>query len=128
GEGTGPPTESHHTPTFEASQSLQHQLTLPSLPPVLTESLPTVIPSDNPPLRQYTTRTRIAQSSVLPPVANEPASPLGDNSQGEACPTDSGFEADQDRANIANTSTLPSDSSPKVTSFVADEGSMQQKL
>nr|GFC59207.1 hypothetical protein [Tanacetum cinerariifolium] len=52
------------------------------------------------------------------------ASPLGDNSQGEACPTDSGFEADQDRANVANTSTLPSDSSPKVTSFVVDEASI----
>nr|GEV71344.1 hypothetical protein [Tanacetum cinerariifolium] len=31
-------------------------------------------------------------------------------------------------ANITKTSTLPSDSSPRVTSFAADEGSMQQKL
>nr|GEX57783.1 retrovirus-related Pol polyprotein from transposon TNT 1-94 [Tanacetum cinerariifolium] len=30
------------------------------------------------PLRQYTRRTRIAQSLVLPPVADEPASPLRD--------------------------------------------------
>nr|GEV27602.1 hypothetical protein [Tanacetum cinerariifolium] len=78
--------------------------------------------------RQYTRITRIAQSSVLPPVADEPASPLGDGSQGEACPTDSGFVADQDRANTAKTSTLPSDSAPRVTSLAADEGSMQQKL
>nr|GFD51135.1 hypothetical protein [Tanacetum cinerariifolium] len=92
--------------------------------PVPTESLPTVIPSDNPPLRQYTRRTRIAQSSVLPPVADEPASPLGDDSQGKACPTDSGFEADQDRANIAKPYTLPNDSTPRVTSLAADEGSM----
>nr|GEZ31293.1 synaptobrevin, longin-like domain protein [Tanacetum cinerariifolium] len=35
---------------------------------------------------------------------------------------------DQDRANIAKTSTLPSDSTPRATSFAADEGSMQQKL
>nr|GFB20804.1 hypothetical protein [Tanacetum cinerariifolium] len=77
---------------------------------------------------QYTRRTKIAQSSVLPSVANEPAYPLGDNSQGEACPTDSGFKADQDRANIAKTSTLPCDSTPRVTSPAADEGSMQQKL
>nr|GEV88352.1 retrovirus-related Pol polyprotein from transposon TNT 1-94 [Tanacetum cinerariifolium] len=73
-------------------------------------------------------RTRIAQSSVLPPVADEPASPLGDDSQGKACPTDSGFGADQDRANIAKTSTLPIDSTPRVTSLAADAGSMQQKL
>nr|GEW55154.1 putative reverse transcriptase domain-containing protein [Tanacetum cinerariifolium] len=73
-------------------------------------------------------RTKIAQSLVFPPVADEPASPLGDDSQGKAFPTDSGFEADQDRANIAKTSTLPSDSTPRVTSLAADEGSMQQKL
>nr|GEY82278.1 synaptobrevin, longin-like domain protein [Tanacetum cinerariifolium] len=111
-----------------ASQSSQHELQSPSLPPVPTESIPTVIPSDNPPLRKYSRRTRIAQSSVLPLVVDEPASPLGDNSQGKACPTNFGFEADQDRANIAKTSTFPSDSTPKVTSLVADEGSMQQSL
>nr|GFB85069.1 hypothetical protein [Tanacetum cinerariifolium] len=77
---------------------------------------------------KYPKRTRIAQSSVLLPVANEPASPIGDDSQGEAFPTGSGFEADKDRANIAKTSTLPSDSTPRVTSLAADEGSMQQKL
>nr|GEY89780.1 hypothetical protein [Tanacetum cinerariifolium] len=113
GKGSGTPTESHHTPTSEASQSSQHELSSPSLPHVPTESLPTVIPSDNPPLRQYTKRTRIAQSLVLPPVADKPASPLGDGSQGEACPTDSSFVADQDRANIAKTSTVASDSTPR---------------
>nr|GEZ97343.1 hypothetical protein [Tanacetum cinerariifolium] len=79
-------------------------------------------------IMQYTRRTRIAQSSFLLPVANEPTSPLGDDSQGEACLTDSGFEAEQDRENIANTSTLPNDSTPRVTSLAADEGSMQYKL
>nr|GEY02346.1 zinc finger, CCHC-type [Tanacetum cinerariifolium] len=128
GEGSGTPTESHHTPTSEASQSLQHELSSPSLPPVPTESLPTIIPSDNPPLKQYTKRARIAQSSALSPVADEPASLIGDDSQGEVYPTDSGLEADQDRANIAKTSTLPTDSTPRVTSLAADEGSMQQKL
>nr|GEY46081.1 hypothetical protein [Tanacetum cinerariifolium] len=77
---------------------------------------------------QYTRRTRIAQSSVLPHVADEPASPLGDDSHGEACPTDSGLKAEQDRANITKTSTLPSDSTPRVTSLAADEGNMQHKL
>nr|GEW64675.1 synaptobrevin, longin-like domain protein [Tanacetum cinerariifolium] len=79
-------------------------------------------------LRHYTRRARIAQSSALPPVADEPASPFGNDSQGEACPTDSGLEAEHDRANITKTSTLPSDSTPRVTSFAADEGSMQQQL
>nr|GEW94541.1 hypothetical protein [Tanacetum cinerariifolium] len=94
GEGSGIPTESHHTPTSEASPSSQHERNTP----------------------------RIAQSSVLPHVADEPASPLGDDSKGKACPTDSSFKADQDRANIAKTSTLPSDLTPRVTSFAADEG------
>nr|GFC82628.1 hypothetical protein [Tanacetum cinerariifolium] len=44
-------------------------------------------PSDTPQLRQYTRRARIAQSLVLPPVADEPVSPLGDDSQ---VPTGSG--------------------------------------
>nr|GEY26840.1 retrovirus-related Pol polyprotein from transposon TNT 1-94 [Tanacetum cinerariifolium] len=67
-------------------------------------------------------RARIAQSLALLPIADEPASPLRDVSQGEACPTNSGFGADQDRANIAKTSTLPYDSVPRVTSHAADEG------
>nr|GEU98976.1 hypothetical protein [Tanacetum cinerariifolium] len=59
---------------------------------------------------------------------DEPASPVRDDSQGEACPTDSGFIADQDRATIAKSSTLPRDSAPRVTSPAAEEGSMQQTL
>nr|GFB72094.1 hypothetical protein [Tanacetum cinerariifolium] len=73
-------------------------------------------------LRQYTRKARIAQSSDLPTVADEPVSPLGDDSQGEACPTVSGLEAKQDRVNIIKTSTLPHDSPPRVTSLAADEG------
>nr|GEW59097.1 hypothetical protein [Tanacetum cinerariifolium] len=72
--------------------------------------------------RQYTRRTRIAQSLALPTAADEPASLIWDDSQGEACPTVSGLEAEQDRANITKTSTLPSDSTPRVTSFAVDEG------
>nr|GFA22485.1 hypothetical protein [Tanacetum cinerariifolium] len=48
--------------------------------------------------------------------------------QGEACPTDSGFIADQDRATIAKSSTLPHDSAPRVTYPTAEEGSLQQTL
>nr|GEZ25159.1 hypothetical protein [Tanacetum cinerariifolium] len=91
-------------------------------------SIPIVTPSDTPIVRQYTRRTRIAQSSVLLTIADEPVSPLRDVSQEEACPTDSGFIADQDRATIYKSSTLPYDSAPRVTSPVADEGSMQQTI
>nr|GFD50130.1 hypothetical protein [Tanacetum cinerariifolium] len=49
-------------------------------------------------------------------------------SQGEACPTDSGFIADQDRASIAMSFTLPHDSALRVTSPAAEEGSMQQTI
>nr|GFA29296.1 synaptobrevin, longin-like domain protein [Tanacetum cinerariifolium] len=76
----------------------------------------------------YLRRAKNAQSSALPPVADEPTSPLRDDSQGEACLTDSGLKADQDRENIPKTSTLPSDSTPRVTSLAADEGRMQHKL
>nr|GFB19507.1 hypothetical protein [Tanacetum cinerariifolium] len=73
-------------------------------------------------------RTRIAQSSVLPPVADEHASPLRDVSQGEAYLTDSGFIADQDRATIAKSSTLPHDSAPRVTSPAVDEGTQEVEI
>nr|GFA12184.1 hypothetical protein [Tanacetum cinerariifolium] len=54
------------------------------VPPVTTAPIPTVTPSDTPTLRQYTRRARIAQSSALPRVADEPASPLRDVSKDDA--------------------------------------------
>nr|GFC74631.1 hypothetical protein [Tanacetum cinerariifolium] len=60
--------------------------------------------------------------------SDKPESPLRDISQGEACPTDSGFITDQDRETIAKSSTLPYDSAPRVSSPAADEGSMQQTI
>nr|GEZ65304.1 hypothetical protein [Tanacetum cinerariifolium] len=73
-------------------------------------------------------RTRIAQSSVLLPVADKPASSLRDVSQREACSTDSGFLANQDRATIAKSSTLPHDSAPRVTSHAAAEGTQELEI
>nr|GEY61585.1 putative ribonuclease H-like domain-containing protein [Tanacetum cinerariifolium] len=73
-------------------------------------------------LSQYTRRTKIAQSSIPLTVADEPASPQRDVSQEEACPTDSDFIADQDKATIDKSSTLPHDSAPGVTSHAAIEG------
>nr|GFD30909.1 hypothetical protein [Tanacetum cinerariifolium] len=98
---------------------------LPSIPTAL---IPPVTQTDTSPIIQYTRRARIAQSSALPTVADEPASPVRNDSQREACPTDSGFIADQDRETIAKSSTLPRDSAPRVTSPAAEEGSMQQTL
>nr|GEZ44605.1 hypothetical protein [Tanacetum cinerariifolium] len=63
-----------------------------------------------------------------PSFSDEPASPQRDVSQEEACPTDSGFIEDQDRATIDKSSTLPHDSAPRVTSSAAVEGSMQQTI
>nr|GEZ72117.1 hypothetical protein [Tanacetum cinerariifolium] len=62
------------------------------------------------------------ESSTLLTVADELASPVRDVSKREACPTESGFIADQDRATIVKSSTLPHDSAPRVTSLAADEG------
>nr|GEX55596.1 uncharacterized mitochondrial protein AtMg00810-like [Tanacetum cinerariifolium] len=70
GEGSGTPTEPHHTPSPEAHQSPQHDLSSSIHPPVTTESIPTVIPTDIPPLRQYSKRARIAQSSALLTVSD----------------------------------------------------------
>nr|GEW87660.1 hypothetical protein [Tanacetum cinerariifolium] len=78
--------------------------------------------------RQYTRRAKIAQSLALPTVADKTASPLGDDSQGEAFFTVSGLEAEHDRETIIKTSSLPHDSIPRVTSLAADEGSMQQQI
>nr|GEX93779.1 synaptobrevin, longin-like domain protein [Tanacetum cinerariifolium] len=122
GEGSDTPTKPQHTPSPEVQSPSHTTHTSPTLPPVTTTSLPTVTPIETTLIRQYTQRARIAQSSALPTVADETVSPQRDVSQGEACPTDSGFIADQDRATIDKSSTLPHDSAPHVTSPVANEG------
>nr|GFB80572.1 synaptobrevin, longin-like domain protein [Tanacetum cinerariifolium] len=121
GEGSGTPTEPHHTPSPEADTSHPTTLSIP-LPSLPTAPIPSVTQTDTTPIRQYSRRARIAQSFALLTIADEPASPIRDVSEGEACPTESGFIADQDRATIAKSSTLPHDSTPRVTSPAADEG------
>nr|GEZ22301.1 hypothetical protein [Tanacetum cinerariifolium]GEZ22559.1 hypothetical protein [Tanacetum cinerariifolium] len=113
GEGSGTPTKPYHTPSPEAQQTSPTTYLSPSLPLVATEPLPTVTPTDTPQLRQYTRKARIAWSLALPTTVDEPASPLGDGSQGEACPTVTGLVAGQDRETITKTSTLPSDLTPR---------------
>nr|GEY38942.1 hypothetical protein [Tanacetum cinerariifolium] len=101
GEGSGTPTEPHHTPYPEADTSHPTTLSISLL------SLPT---------------------APIPPVTQTDTTPIRDVSKGEACPTESIFIADQDRATIVKSSTLPHDSAPKVTSHATDEGSMQQTI
>nr|GEZ78962.1 hypothetical protein [Tanacetum cinerariifolium] len=121
GEGIGTPTEPHHIPFPEADTSSHPTTSLIPLPYIPTAPIPPITQPDTTPIRQYTRRVRIAQSSALPSVADELASLVRDVTEGEACPTDSGFIADQDRATIAKSSTLPYDSAPRVTSSAADE-------
>nr|GEX32576.1 hypothetical protein [Tanacetum cinerariifolium] len=111
GEGSGTPTKPHHTPFLEADTSHLTTLSIP-LPSFSTAHIPPVTQTDTTPIRQYLRRARIAQSFALPTVADELASPVRDVSKGEACPTESGFIADQDRTTIAKSSTLPHDSAP----------------
>nr|GEX45955.1 reverse transcriptase domain-containing protein [Tanacetum cinerariifolium] len=100
GEGSGTLTEPHHTPSPEVDTSHPTTSSIP-LPSIPTAPIPPVTQPDTTPIRQYSKRARIAQSSTLSTVADEP-----------------------DRATIAKSSTLPHDSAPKVTSPAADEGSV----
>nr|GFB48091.1 hypothetical protein [Tanacetum cinerariifolium] len=128
GEGLGTPTKPHHIPFLEADTSSHPTTSSILLPSIPTAPILPVTHPDPTPIRQYSRRARIAQSSTLPTIVDEHASLVRDVSEGEACPTDSGFIADQDRATIAKSSTLPHDSAPRVTSPAADEGSMNQTL
>nr|GEX00135.1 putative ribonuclease H-like domain-containing protein [Tanacetum cinerariifolium] len=121
GEGSGTPTEPHHTPTPEVDTSdlTTSSISLPSLP---TDPIPPVSQTDTTPIRQYSRRARIAQSSALPTVADEPASPVRDVSEWEACPTESGFIADQDRATIANVAAKHSGDDAPIKGRSINEG------
>nr|GEV46860.1 hypothetical protein [Tanacetum cinerariifolium] len=87
GEGSGTPTEPHHTPSPEAQQSPHNDSPSPIHPTATTETIPTLTPTEIPTLRQYSRRAKITQSTSLPTTADELASPFGDDSQGEAFPT-----------------------------------------
>nr|GEZ64434.1 synaptobrevin, longin-like domain protein [Tanacetum cinerariifolium] len=103
GEGSGTPTEPHHTPSPEATSSHHTTSSIPLLSfPTAPISIPTVTQTDTTLIIHYYRRARIAQSSALPTVASEPAS--------------------LDRATIAKSSILPRDSAPRVTSPAAEEG------
>nr|GEY28218.1 hypothetical protein [Tanacetum cinerariifolium] len=99
GEGSGTPIEPHHTPSPEAPQSPQHDLSSSIHPPVTTATLPTVIPTDIPPPHLGNT---LRELGLLSPQLF----PL----------------LQMSLANIIKSSTLPHDSTPRVTSLAAAEG------
>nr|GEZ54797.1 hypothetical protein [Tanacetum cinerariifolium] len=78
GEGSGTPTEPHHTPFPEADTSSHPTTSSIPLPSIPTAPIPPVTQPDTTPIKQYSRRARIAQSSVLPTVADKPASPVRD--------------------------------------------------
>nr|GFA38031.1 leucine-rich repeat protein [Tanacetum cinerariifolium] len=75
GEGSGTPTEPHHTPSPEADTSHPTTLSIP-LPSIPTALIPSVTQTNTTLIKQYSRRARIAQSSALPTIADEPASPM----------------------------------------------------
>nr|GEV80693.1 hypothetical protein [Tanacetum cinerariifolium] len=128
GDGSAIPTEPHHTPSYQEQHSPHHDPSSPSHPTTSTELIPQT-PTKTPTLRSYSRRSiRIAQSKALSFAVDEPASLFRDDRQGKVFPTISSLDAGQDRKNINKTYALPYESSPRVTSLDADEGSMQQKL
>nr|GEU71229.1 hypothetical protein [Tanacetum cinerariifolium] len=86
-------------------------------------------PTETLTLRRLTKRAaQIAQSKALSPVVDDHASLSRDDRHGEAFPTVSSLDAGQDRENIAKTSAMSHESSPRVPSLDVDEGSIQQRL
>nr|GEX65440.1 hypothetical protein [Tanacetum cinerariifolium] len=71
---------------------------------------------------------QIAQSKALSPNADEHASLLRDDIYGEAFPTVSSLDAGKDRKNIAKTSAMSHESSPRVPSLDANEGNEHASL
>ncbi|GJZ34548.1 hypothetical protein Tco_0580365 [Tanacetum coccineum] len=107
----------------------QHDQTTSQEPQQKETTIPSPSTSDIPIHRRLTKGTiRISQSKVPSPGADETASPSGDDRHGEAFPTATSLDAGHDRENIAKTSAMPHEASPRVTSLGGGEGSMQQQL
>nr|GEW25626.1 hypothetical protein [Tanacetum cinerariifolium] len=129
GEGSRTPTEPHHTPSPQEHHSSHHATSSPSHLTTTTELIPTATPTEILTLRQYSRRaTRIAQSKALSTAADELASLLKDDNQGKAFLTITSLDAGQDRENINKTSALPYESTPRVTSLDADEGTQDLEI
>ncbi|GJU29779.1 hypothetical protein Tco_1173368, partial [Tanacetum coccineum] len=124
GEGSENPTEPHHTPSAQDEPTPQHDQTTSQEPQQQQETtIPSLSPSDILIHKRLTKWTIwFSQSKVPSPGADETACPSGDDRHGEA------LDAGQDMENIAKTSAMPHEASPRVTSLSGGEGSMQQQL
>nr|GEV94581.1 putative ribonuclease H-like domain-containing protein [Tanacetum cinerariifolium] len=121
GEGSTSPTEPHHTPSPQEHHLPQHDSPPPSHQTITFEPI-SQAPTETLTPRRYTRRAiRIAQSKALLPIADEPASLSRDDRQVEAFPNVSSLDAGQDRENIAKTSALPHESSPKMAAKIKDQ-------
>nr|GEX59595.1 hypothetical protein [Tanacetum cinerariifolium] len=119
------PTKPHHTPSPQEHHSPQHDYPPLSHQPFIPEPIPPNLRAPTKTLtpRRLTKRAiRIAQSKALSPAADEPASLSRYERHGKAFPTVSSLDAGQDRENIAKTSAMSHESSPRVPSLNADEG------
>ncbi|GJX10273.1 hypothetical protein Tco_0200132 [Tanacetum coccineum] len=129
GEGLENPTEPHHTPSVQNESPHQEELTTSQEPLKQETTIPSQSHSDiSTPRRLTRGATRISQSKVPTPGADETASLTRDDIHREAFPTATRLDAGQDRENIAKTSAMPHEASPGVTSLGGGEGSMQQQL
>nr|GFB79371.1 hypothetical protein [Tanacetum cinerariifolium] len=102
GEGSGTPTEPHHTPFPEAETSHPTTSSIP-LPSIPTAPILTVTQPDTTPIRKYTRKARIAQSSALPTVADEPASLVRDAQKEEIVKLKDRVKVLEDKKDVAAT-------------------------
>nr|GFA51283.1 hypothetical protein [Tanacetum cinerariifolium] len=102
GEGSGTPTEPHHTPFPEADTSHPTTSSIP-LPSIPTAPIPPGTQPDPTPIRQYSRRARIAQSSALLTVADEPASPMRDAQEEEIVKLKERVKVLEDRKDVPAT-------------------------
>nr|GEV54665.1 hypothetical protein [Tanacetum cinerariifolium] len=134
GEGLEHPSEPHQTPSDQdepihheqITQSPQHAQIISHKPITQfsqheqTTSQEPTIPSQShsvitTPRRIIRGTIRISQSKVPSPGADETAFPTGDARYGEAFHTVTRLDAGQDMENIAKTSAMPYEASPRVT-------------
>ncbi|GJR68632.1 ribonuclease H-like domain-containing protein [Tanacetum coccineum] len=128
-EGSENPTKPHHTPSAQYESTPQEDQTTSPEPIPQATTLPSQShPDISIPRRLTRGAIPIYQYKAPTPGVDETASPTRDDRYEEAFPTATSLDAGQDRENIANTSTMPHEASPGVTSLGGGEGSMQQKL
>nr|GEZ26529.1 hypothetical protein [Tanacetum cinerariifolium] len=100
GKGSGTLTEPHHTPFPAADTSYPTTLSI-LLSSIPTAPIPPVAQPEPTPIRKYSRRARIAQSSAIPTVADEPASPVRDAQEEEIVRLKEKVQALEDREGVA---------------------------